>query len=362
MVALQLALPNVTRKIAPQRRGKALLYSIHFLRFVAAFGVTVQHGFPLQTFNLGGAGVDIFFCISGFVIGYSLPPNETSGQFLLKRILRIVPMYWISTGVYSLVRIYDWGDDRISLYWFLRSLFFLPDSGAWTPIYFPAWTLVYEMSFYLIFAALLLFTKPEACRRYALFIMAALASLTVPPSWGGGILFLNNLVLEFAFGLAACEFYRACGPLSKRLGIACLGLSAAVFLQNYFNPPNRVLSWGIASALLIMGLLTFEQLKFFRWKLCVLLGSASYTIYLFHIIIIESIWLKMVRTGHQDWVDASAGKVILIICALLGGVLVHLLIERPIIRLSKTIIGMAKTRSAMNQISSIEPAVSAVRD
>ena len=51
----------------------------------------------------GGAGVDIFFVISGFIMVYTTMDREiTPWSFMADRIARIVPAYWAATlGVLS---------------------------------------------------------------------------------------------------------------------------------------------------------------------------------------------------------------------------------------------------------------------
>ena len=70
--------------------------SIQILRFLAAFSVMMVH---LPLFGFGAWGVDIFFVISGFIMMYVTESNERN--FLVKRIIRIVPLYWMLTmGVF----------------------------------------------------------------------------------------------------------------------------------------------------------------------------------------------------------------------------------------------------------------------
>ena len=72
--------------------------SIQILRFLAAFSVMMVH---LPLFGFGAWGVDIFFVISGFIMMYVTESNERN--FLVKRIIRIVPLYWMLTmGVFSI--------------------------------------------------------------------------------------------------------------------------------------------------------------------------------------------------------------------------------------------------------------------
>src|SRR4051812_43222045 len=85
-----------------------MLASVQMLRALAAWMVVGHH--VQQTFYdfrstslvgwlftaRGSAGVEIFFAISGFVMVLSTHGRPISGaQFLLRRLARIVPSYWI---------------------------------------------------------------------------------------------------------------------------------------------------------------------------------------------------------------------------------------------------------------------------
>ena len=92
-----------------------VLLSIQALRCFAVMGVIlfhVQHYYTnklrmpgfLPNFDVGSAGVDLFFVISGFIMVYAF--ERLFGQpggtriFLLRRLARIVPMYWAATTVF----------------------------------------------------------------------------------------------------------------------------------------------------------------------------------------------------------------------------------------------------------------------
>src|SRR6185369_17894827 len=76
------------------------LWSLHYLRAVAALGVVLFHSLADTPwhFELGAAGIHLFFTISGFVIWTSTcrsPPSPK--RFAMARVRRIVPLYWVAT-------------------------------------------------------------------------------------------------------------------------------------------------------------------------------------------------------------------------------------------------------------------------
>lgn len=98
----------------PTRRpSQSELHAIQILRAVAALGVLTYHtmvematrfGGPVMFDHLviGAAGVDLFFVISGFVMVYASEPlfgkRGASRVFFLRRLARIVPLYWALTA------------------------------------------------------------------------------------------------------------------------------------------------------------------------------------------------------------------------------------------------------------------------
>ena len=80
------------------------LASLHGLRLIAALMVLFNHAlipigppaWAITHVTSGAAGVDIFFVISGFVIGLS-GGRESPLTYLLRRAIRVLPLYWFAT-------------------------------------------------------------------------------------------------------------------------------------------------------------------------------------------------------------------------------------------------------------------------
>ncbi len=142
------------------RRVSAELQSIQALRAIAATSVILVH---IPFIGKGAFGVDIFFVISGFIICYISSLN--SDDFLLKRVFRIVPLYWLGTfGVFLLALVVPaWlNATTANLTDLAKSLFLIPykrEDGGTFPMLFLGWTLEYEMFFYFAFGLALVFFK-----------------------------------------------------------------------------------------------------------------------------------------------------------------------------------------------------------
>jgi exopolysaccharide production protein ExoZ len=306
----------------------ARIGGIEILRGLAATAVVVHHTLP--AFTYGKAGVDVFFVISGFVMvvssakAYGVPGAWQ--EFLHRRILRIVPLYWLMTvaTIMLLPGYFSW--DEI-----LRSLFFLPvfSHGVGQPVVRPGWTLILEMYFYLIFAAFL-FLRPVWS---AFAVTACIATTVILRMTVGDHYFLSNgygniysytigytygdpIVFEFAEGMFL--------GLMRLRGVALpawagfLALIASLGMVGLF--PERTLAWHLASVGIVAagGLSSlypssrpFEAIAGFA-------GAVSYATYL----------VQAIAIGHYERRGVPHALIISLTVAV--GAAVHFLVERPI--------------------------------
>lgn len=231
------------------------LNSIQVLRAVAVLMVVIFHF--NDHFQAGRGGVDLFFVISGFIMA-TVMPGKQAWPFFKARVRRIIPTYWAAMGLLFLLHPHVPDMARL-----MSSLFLLPGTSF---ILYPAWTLVFEFTFYFGCALFL------AWGRWALLLIPAafiVQAIWPNPASGGMI---HPLMLEFAAGVLIAH-------LPKRFGWAFVGASLIGWFA--LNGHHRVISYGIPSALLVYGALGLEE-KFANWRFPVLMGDASYSIYLIH--------------------------------------------------------------------------------
>jgi exopolysaccharide production protein ExoZ len=330
------------------------LASIQALRFVAVLGVMLHHslngafGATLTHEYVGAAGVDLFFVISGVVIGY-IDHDDGVGAFALKRLIRIVPLYWLATLAYMGWRFAAMGDHfdaaRVA-----TSFLLIPTKQGWTPIYAPGWSLCFELAFYALFGGLLSFARGRVALISALAaIFLASISIRIP----GGVLDTRPF-LEFGAGLLISLALRRAEMPSRGLGVAAILMALVGFATNPEPGFARVVVWGLPSALLVVGVLSLEGARAFRGRAISLLGDASYAIYLTHITVMEPI----VHYAQVAGLDLQSRlrfvllrEMVLLIPATLAGVGVHLWVELPLL-------GMLR-RAAVVPRSSPSPSVRA---
>jgi peptidoglycan/LPS O-acetylase OafA/YrhL len=133
---------------------------LDFLRAIAIASVILWHSFS-YVFRFGWIGVDLFFVLSGFLIGSILFSAFESGTFsyykyMKSRVLRIYPLY-VVTIVLFMALLFSMGslntiDEAFKV--FVSQAFFVQTIiphifGIDIPYFQPTWSLVVEIFFYL---------------------------------------------------------------------------------------------------------------------------------------------------------------------------------------------------------------------
>jgi exopolysaccharide production protein ExoZ len=267
------------------------LHSIDLMRGLAASLVVLRHSVD-EPFLIGAIGVDIFFVISGFVMA-KVAVGRTPGAFLIDRAWRIFPIYWVALAICVAFRLIH--GQGLTFYDSFSSILLVPNWFAFGVSYLGiAWTLLYELFFYSAVALGI------SLRNWRVPLLMFGAALVARP-------FVDNALVEFAGSPIMIEFLFgiliAVAPRSRRIGAALL-VAAALFLAVYpntwlydmglamtYEPAlYRVVLWGVPAAMFVYGALVFEEsLKGRVANALLIVGTASYSIYLFHMIVIKMI-------------------------------------------------------------------------
>jgi len=335
-----------------------MVSNIQALRAFAALAVCWRHmlmwfatdpGYGL--FHVGRAGVDVFFVISGFIMFHTTRDNDrTSVQFWTDRVVRIAPLYWLMT--LFIVALYlaglPSGDARhIDGNDVPLALLFLPNirgDGDWNPILATGWTLIYEMYFYALFG-LTFFLRSQA-RALALltafFIATWLVSTRVPLPF---TLFRwsEPITLEFAAGGLLALLYRSPVELPKlsariagwlliAIGTAAFFVVAYLFTDATAEPTAfRTLVNGPPAVMVVAGALMLER-SGVVWKsrTLLLLGAASYSIYVVHLPVFQYaalLWSQLSPGMPQLLPLYYAGAYA---AAVLAGIALYFAFEKPV--------------------------------
>jgi exopolysaccharide production protein ExoZ len=318
--------------------------AIQYLRGFAAILVIVQHVFTLNELNgytdfkLGNYGVSIFFVISGYVMWITTyGKNVRPIEFWRRRIIRIVPLYWICIA--ALISIYLLAPSvlkstTITFENAIKSFLFIPHyhlnfSGRIYPILVPGWSLNYEMFFYLLFG-LSLFCKSTLNRVFWLsgvLFGLVLTGAIAHPSSALAVTYTSAYLFLFAAGVWLAVFERKGFVPWVVTGCAIILVCVAFFKQ-------QTAIFYLWSCLIVAAALALEPLARLRPSpLLLLIGDASYAIYLTHpftVRIPELIWRKGGLFGNSIVLDSSY-VVIAVSFAIIAGTFLHLYIERPLL-------------------------------
>ncbi len=315
--------------------------SIQYLRAIGAIMVVVYHIGQIfgHDYLFGAAGVDIFFVISGFIMWMiSRKKEATPSIFIKKRLLRIVPLYWLVTLTLvtgALLRPNLFPLDHPTVTHVYLSLLFIPHidpSGNVFPMITQGWTLNYEMFFYLIFS-----TSMVCSRKYQLYVLntillgCVIFGYFITLNSPIGKAYTSPLLLEFLAGIYICQAWLNNKILSIKTAYVALALGISVIVASYLifltSPPPRLIVAGIPAVLIVSGAVSLEKRKKFpKIGLLKLLGDASYSIYLTHFLswLAISIILAKLNIGLNTTV-----YILTIFVCIIGGVITYVCIEKP---------------------------------
>jgi exopolysaccharide production protein ExoZ len=339
------------------------LLTVQYLRAIAALMVAYFHTMiqiPAYTryfreYLLGSqalsSGVDIFFVISGFIMLIS-NRNTRPGVFAVRRVIRIVPLYWVLTSLIAcLTLLYPqfFHATVLSLEYFLKSLLFIPYANPGqeqelVPLLVPGWSLNYEMFFYCIFALVLF-----AAQRWRLaitggvFALLTFAGYEFRPADHRAIFFFTDIrIVEFWLGMLIADLFlhgRLRFPPWLPWTILIAGFTALLWKRPMAGltdaaPGQSLLANVLPSAAIVLGAVALEQSKkVARITALAFLGDASYSIYLSHVFSLGVARLTWSKFGlEKDSLMRAAGfAVYSMVAVIIGSVLVYRLVEKPML-------------------------------
>jgi exopolysaccharide production protein ExoZ len=331
-------------------RSQPIIGNVQALRAIAALMVATMHAFAVQAYQqpgngmlhllhtaaqIGHAGVDIFFVISGFIIttvarrvAQDAKPGlnpSLAGIFALHRAARIYPLYWIVLFVGTVTA--GSTADLLTRPW---NLVFIT---AQPHVLLVAWTLKFEIYFYAV-ATMALLVWPQ---RFVWVIALWAVAQIVPVAIGGLGRLSVPQIYEFPLGCAVAVALDS--GRGRRYGIAlaagAVGLGAAFVAffiwggQFPFLATWRGALYGVPCALLLYALVGLERdhgLRLPAWLQR--RGAESYSLYLWHLPIFIGARNLGLRLEGDGAILVALG---LIVVALVAAYWSYRLIERPFI-------------------------------
>jgi peptidoglycan/LPS O-acetylase OafA/YrhL len=351
--------------------ANARLPGLDLLRALAIALVLMSHydGFVNRgsTFGfigeVGWAGVDLFFVLSGYLIGNQLLAPAARGEslglktFFARRLLRTLPNYYVVLAVYLLLPHSVIAGKSMEPVW--RYLSFTQNIGLmYGQTFTHSWSLCIEEQFYLVLplAVLVLVGSRRSPR---LLWCALVAAIAAGMSWRG-LAFMNG---QEAF--AAPVYYASFARFDELLpGVAIamlknfhpgiferllkhgnallaagLGMAAAVLYGIRYDMPSTFMTstFGFSFTAIGFALLTCSALSptsvlnRVRVPGAASLALWSYAVYLVH----KPVFMALRPELERRAIDPAAPLTILAVMAagVFGGWLLYRLVETPFMRL-----------------------------
>ncbi len=306
----------------------------------------------------GARGVQLFFLLSAFTLFRSskskyIQEKSPRRNFYIRRAFRILPLWWITILVYALARHQSFRDSLPNVLMYFGFIRF--KSGVET---FPlGWSIFVEETFYVLLP--LIFVYIHTLRRAALFF-AGLTVLSVAWIKGAshiGVPTSNSYIALFPVAQWPClamgilvffvseheKFQKAVleSPLALRIAEGGTILLLALLYRSNFL--------AMTVPLAMMFLVSMSDRSMFgrlaRTDILQRFGISCYSIYLFHLLLSES--LEPVRRWLFDALHLSGapGEIQFLIwfpifaaVNLLLGVVSFRLVEKPCVNLGKRVI------------------------
>lgn len=342
----------------------ALVLMFHYMAFVsheASFGVFSR---------IGWIGVDLFFVLSGYLIGNQIMAPLANGQsfslknFYLRRLLRTLPNFYVVLALYFLFPLLLGGKPVTPLWKFLS---FTQNLGLRPGAAFShAWSLCIEEQFYLLLPAVALLVAAGFKTVRAGWVLLGLAMLAAIATrywmWqrvgADGSAYYEHIYYsslcrfdELLPGVALAmlknfhprqwQTLQQHGQKTLLAGLALTIGSAYLFLEKLVAE-GQGFSWQVTSfgyTLLACGfaLLTLAALSPGSWLARLRIPGASqlalwsYAIYLAHKPLMNVLIAPLQELGFS--VQAPAGIALMMACGIAGGWLLFALVETPFMKL-----------------------------
>ncbi|QHC59635.1 acyltransferase [Rathayibacter sp. VKM Ac-2760] len=349
--------PTVPRPVV----GPPIFEGVQVLRFVAALLVVVTHSRfyakellddSIVVAGGGFLGVTLFFIISGFVMTITAAPFDVPGGwrfFAVRRLVRIVPMYWIATtlkiaailvvpGAVLQAGFTPWSGVASYLLLPTRN----PD-GDVAPLLGVGWTLTFEMFFYVVFALGLLLRRDVLVFASTVMILVASGQLVRgDEGWPTWAFYFDGIVLYFVIGMVLGRIVLR--PDARRRLLVALGVAVGLIVAGAFTPDG--VSWehdglarkGMVAGVFVVVLLAEPLVERFREQAVTdgfllrplrYLGDASYSLYLFHPLIGPAVPAALAVIGLRSGALSVVGSVTV---SIVSGAVIHRVVEKPITR------------------------------
>lgn len=370
-------------------QGGGLIPWLDLLRSAAILLVIGGHcvafgfqGLGPKVFYWGWTGVDLFFVLSGYLIGAALwrELDRTRrihlGKFFVRRALRIWPLYFATIAAYALWDILT----RHPLHYLLNDVFFISN---YRPLQVQGgWSLSTEEQFYLLFPLLLISFRRVPCRLLVCIPILWLTALPIlrhhamalhPGAQPGPIIYSpfhthsDGLAIGVLLALLSIKapqiLKRRSYSLMLAIGMLAAGVVARIYDGIDLSYSALALIYG---SLLVAGLNSGPANRVASWRGFHIISRLSFGMYLNHMAIIAAftpLFSSIVDRNPASPLLFAAGFILLAGASAAASFMTFTLIELPFLRLRDKWLARWKrvpAQEAENPVASNAAATTAV--
>lgn len=311
----------------------------HWIAFMHVQGVRLGHetidiALSDEYLSLGRVGVVAFFCVSGFVIPFSFSGSSPEISFIIKRIFRLYPAYWLSIFLVLALSVFN-NEFLFSTITIIANLSMIHIAFGQPGMLVVYWTLLIEIIFYFICFCLFCGRTLNSFKTH-MFLMCSFLAIGAAMAAYRFSHPASELPVGLPTYLAAMHFgtlfrmhkYSHQQLGDKKINTVAFGLLVIVFGSNtaaYFFAENEDTGWIAASTSYAVGLVLFMQstnIKLFQSNIFQFFGKISYSLYLFHA------FLLLVATALLPHFQFPFGFLLLTIFFSLACLMISYFVER----------------------------------
>ena len=321
-----------------------LVFWVHYSSLVSPWLSGSSVGVSNFIHSFGHLGVDLFFVLSGYLIYGSIVDKSTFSitKYGKRRIQRIYPTFLIVFVVYILLSFVFPSESKLpqgaidKTIYIGQNLLLLPGIFDIDPVITVAWSLSYEVFYYLFIPLVVFLLKLKSWKvenRIWFWVLFSLISLIAYSLLGGPI-----RLLMFISGILLFEIYSKKKYTLRKGGTRFLLIALIIFgLRSVFDFSYVLSMLSIFILFLLLCLCAFNQqsnaYKWLTYSLLRWLGNMSYSYYLIHGLTLKFCFLVLGATLPDGFNSVSMFYWLwapLFFLTLIVSLILFLLIERPL--------------------------------
>jgi exopolysaccharide production protein ExoZ len=368
-----------------------IIVNVTILRLISTYILVIYHGRPSlldagineETVHSLRVGTDLFLVCSAFLTIHTTFDKQITGStFLLKRLARIVPLYWFVTFlIFGLAALAPtlFQATRADPSELIKSLLFIPyekRNHAIQPMVFVAWTLNYIVLFSVVHAVSIaiagarrawILTSVMIC---GLMLMGQIATSDQPAFK----FYTSPILSDFLYGMWLCQLFnyvkidpRNQHDRAPKLIILAFGCAVAcmlIVLQPYGWPSvHRCISFGIPCAALMGFAVAAEALGFrIEGRVSRALSKFTFSIYLSHFFATGLLAVYTARYSPLSIEELTVGLSATLVGATVLGGLLYFLVEAPLNRIvrkkgARVLAALGRQRASLQARRPVTPHV-----